>query len=371
MKILYTASINDSSGYGEAARNYIASLLTQPNIELSSRPMNCELWKTDTSKYDSIIGPTINKPIKPDVQIIHMTPENFPRCKIPGIKNIGYTVWETSRLPNNWVSLCNQLDAILVPCSWNVDVFKSSGVSVPVIKVPHTINIKDFNIDGEMERIDAIPQDKYIFYSIFQWTARKNPVGLISAYLSEFRPSDKVCLVIKSYMENNSDEDKTKVISAITEVRKSLQLMTYNTAQIILVHGALSSHGIMSLHNQGDCFVLPHRAEGWGVPIMEAMLFGKPAIATGFSGNMEFMNKDNSYLIDYNITPVSGMGKPTYHGWMDWAEPHICSIRNNMRHVYENQDRAKIMGEVGRQSLSRLDWNEVGKLFVEAIGKVI
>lgn len=366
MKILYTAAVFDSSGYAEASRNYIAALLTQPGIEVSTRPVSFEDWKTDLGKYKDIIGPTINKPLRPDVHIIHLTPENFPRMTVPGIRNIGYTVWETSRLPESWVPLINQLSEVWVPCDWNTDVFRSSGVKIPIKKIPHTIDFSELSQAKDV-RLEAVPSDGYKFYSIFQWSARKNPEGLIKAYLAEFDASEPVSLVLKTYIGKNSNEDRTNTINAINHIKRDLQLHNGQTPSIKLIYGGLSRDEMISLHNQCDCFVLPHRSEGWGVPHFEAMALGKPVITTGFGGNLEFMNANTSYLIDFSMTPVSGMGRPTYHGKSDWAEPNIANLRYHMRDVFSNQQQAAAKGALAKEYVKRFNWETVGKLMVESL----
>jgi glycosyltransferase involved in cell wall biosynthesis len=367
MKVLYTGALYDSSGYAEAARNYLAALATQPDIQLSARVVSFETWKTDLSEVvTSLIEKAVaTKMTLPDVQIIHLTPENFPRYRIPGCKNIGYTVWETSKLPDSWVPLCNMMDEIWVPCDWNVDVFRSSGVTVPVKKIPHTLNLHEEPItDG---RLEAIPTGVFNFYSIFQWSSRKNPEGLLAAYLSEFRSSDKVNLVLKTYLNNNTEADKRMTIDAINRVKQDLQLQDKGTPGITLVHGGLSKFCMVYLHKTCDCFVLPHRAEGWGVPHFEAMMYDKPVITTGFGGNLEFMNADTSYLLSFEMTPVKGMGRPTYNGWMDWAEPSISNLRYWMRHVYEHQEEIQEKVKAGREKIRQFDWREVGKLMKESM----
>lgn len=366
MRLLYTGALYDSSGYAEAARNYIAAIRTQPDIDLACRSVSFENWKTDVGpEFENMIRPLLNKKNDPQVQIIHLTPENFPKYYIPGIKNIGYTVWETSKIPESWVSCCNMMDEIWVPCDWNVEVFRSSGVTKPIRKIPHT-----FDVGHALPihtRIEAVPKDVFNFYSIFQWSARKNPEALITAYLAEFRPTDKVNLVLKTYLNNSSNADKTATVQAINSVKKNLQLQDKDTAPMTLIHGALSKPQMDSLHLTCDCFVLPHRAEGWGVPHFEAMMFKKPVITTGFGGNLEFMNGDTSYLLSFNMTPVSGMGRDTYNGWMDWADPSISNLRYWMRHVYEHQDEAKVKTEAGKVKIQQFSWAVVGKLIKESL----
>lgn len=362
MKVLFTGALLDSSGYAEASRNYLGALSLIPGIELQARAVSFENFKTEHTQYNQLLKKYMSNRIKPEIQIIHLTPENFAKLKISGIKNIGLTVWETSRLPNEWVKMCNQMDEIWVPCDWNVDVFKSSGVIVPVKKIPHTI---DFAALQPIQSYDlGIPSTGYKFYSIFQWSARKNPEGLIRSYYAEFNNTDNVCLVLKTYLQNNSESDKQQIKTLIKNIKNDLFLT--DTPPIVLIHGSLSRDQILDLHRQCDCFVLPHRAEGWGVPHFEAMAQGKPVIATGYGGNLEFMSPGNSVITGFSMTPVCGMGRPTYNGKMEWAEPNLGEFRTAMKSVYQENNSSKY-SEKAISRTKQFSWENVSKLIQELL----
>ena len=140
-----------------------------------------------------------------------------------------------------------------------------------------------------------------------------------------------------------------------------------DTAPIFLMQKMLSRQEMLSLHNQGDCFVLPARSEGFGIPFLEAMAAGNPTIGTRYGGNIEFMNDENSYLLDYSITPVSFMPWPIYSGKADWAEPNLEQLKIHMRDIYENQDEAKRKGALGKETASQYSWKNIGQKMIDAI----
>jgi glycosyltransferase involved in cell wall biosynthesis len=86
-----------------------------------------------------------------------------------------------------------------------------------------------------------------------------------------------------------------------------------------------------------------HRAEGFGLTLAEAMAIGKPAIATGYSGNVDFMNSENSYLVDYTIGRV-GPECEIYPPEGEWAEPSVEHAAELMRRVYEHPEEAAAIG---------------------------
>lgn len=372
MKVLFTSAAFDSSGYAEASRNYICALAQQSNIELACRTTSFEGWKTDIGpKYKKIIHPLQGKPMQPDVQIVHLTPENYKHSIVRGVKNIGYTVWETSKLPAHWVQMCNQMDEIWVPCDWNVKVFKESGVQPPVKKIPHAFDPECFS-GRPIERDFSFPTNKFLFYSVFQWSVRKNPEALLQAYFTEFGPDENVCLVLKTFELDNSLTDKAKIKNYIKSIKDRLWLKT--TPPVMLIHEGLSRDEMLALHQQCNCFVLPHRAEGWGIPHFEAMATGNTCIATNYSGNLEFMNENNSLLVDCNETPCYGMNRPTYNGKMMWAEPHIDDLKRKMREAFIADQLAGQFGlsglglEYPGKVLERFNWETVGSLMAKELG---
>lgn len=116
-----------------------------------------------------------------------------------------------------------------------------------------------------------------------------------------------------------------------------------------------------------DCFVSLHRSEGFGLGLAEAMLLAKPVIATGYSGNLAFMNRDNSMLVDYEMAEITE-DRPIYTRGNRWAEPSVEHAAQCMREVFDRRDAAfararRVQGEIaqllsleaaGRRMLARL-----------------
>jgi glycosyltransferase involved in cell wall biosynthesis len=102
-----------------------------------------------------------------------------------------------------------------------------------------------------------------------------------------------------------------------------------------------------------DCYVSLHRAEGFGLTMAEAMAIGKPVSATGYSGNVDFMNEENSYLVDYRIGRV-GPECEIYPPEGEWADPSIEHAAELMRRVSTDTAEATAKGERARADVSRL-----------------
>jgi glycosyltransferase involved in cell wall biosynthesis len=100
-----------------------------------------------------------------------------------------------------------------------------------------------------------------------------------------------------------------------------------------------------------DCYVSLHRSEGYGLTMAEAMAHGKPVIATGYSGNLEFMNEQNSYLVPFRPIRLAEQCGP-YAAGEEWAEPDIDAAAELMRYVYENREEARARGSAARETLA-------------------
>lgn len=360
----WVSAVFDSSGYGAASRGYIDALLDTGQVDLTIGAVTFEQQRTTHTRFHNRVKNLIDKPLPHKIQVSHLTPENFPTHKGKGVYNVAYTAWETSKLPNSWVPLINLMDEVWVPSTWNKEVFEESGVKIPVVVIPHVIPMPDIS-DARTPDV-AVADGTYIFYSIFQWIERKHPVGLLKAYLTEFGPHEKVALAIKSYRLDSSAKEQQVIKDDISRLKKSLQLTEY--PQILFFGNLLPSEYMKGLHNRCNCYVQPHRGEGFGIPIAEAMAYGKPTIATGYSGVMEFMNKENSFPVGYFETPVNNMIFPNYTGHMNWAEPNLLEVRKYMRWCFENQNEAKKVGEKGKQYIKEhFSSKVIGNMIVQRL----
>lgn len=366
-KINFCGAIYDVSGYGEFGRYFIESL-DRAGVDLGVEPIVISPQKLNYGKKIQTCEKLLNKGSKAEVNVINMIPPLFRRYKKKGAINVGFTMWEADRLPAIWTKLCNEMDAIMVPCEWNVRVFRKSGVTVPIYHCPAGIDLQE--VPSYENPYD---DDEFKFYSIFQWLERKAPTGLVKAFMSEFTPKDKVSLTLKTYVRDKGDNAQT-LHKALDLIRDEMKIKEKDHAPIRLITELLSDEDMTKLHQESDCFVLPHRGEGWGMPHMDAMLHGNPVIATGYSGNMDFMNENNSWLVDYQLTPSCNVGNfaPFYHGRMWWAEPDLSHLAILMRAAYDDPSIAEFVGKKGREHVIENFNNETSaREFMKAIDQIV
>jgi glycosyltransferase involved in cell wall biosynthesis len=122
--------------------------------------------------------------------------------------------------------------------------------------------------------------------------------------------------------------------------------------------------------NLFDCYVSLHRSEGLGLTIADAMLLEKPVIATGYSGNLDFMTPETSYLVPWEKVKV-GRGAEGYDPSAHWADPDLLEAGNLMREVFENRVAAHQKGVAAKRDLVlRFSLNATGTRMSERLQEI-
>lgn len=366
--IRWVAPVFDESGYGEACRNYIAAL-AGTGFPITTRAISLGEPSTDYGHPGQISMRTLNIGHACAINLVYSPPHFFKDHKDPGAYNIGMFVWEMNGMPGEWVTACNQMNEIWVPCEWNARVAIAGGVTVPVRVFGHCLAPEEYQSVMPVN-IPNLDPSLYKFYSIFQWSARKNPQGLLKAYLRAFTNKDPVILIMKTYGQKYTGSEEKKVRAEIDSIRKEVG---GSQPKILLITKILSKSQVLSLHKLGDCFFLPHRAEGWGLPHFEACMSGKPVITTNYGGNLEFTKPAHSYLVGSRPVPVSGMD---WFKWftpdMTWAEADMDSCINTLRHVFNNQKEAAEKGRQAREYVTKgFNWVTVGQAMNRRIQEIV
>lgn len=359
MKIEFVGPAFDASGYAANTRSFVQALNNVPEVDLSLTVVSFENQRTDHGEAGALCNDLrFKKHKKPDFQIINTTPEFYDKLRKNNCPVIAYTTFETSRIPDLWVKELNKVDAVMTTSRWCKEVFEESGVEVPVFSVPPGLNPDDYQDYDQPQGLIDLPEADFYFYSIFQWTERKNGQGLLRSYWSEFTGNDDVCLVLKSYKNNTSEEEKK-------QLKKILEFIKYNFKldhfpKVAFLGDLLTHEEMKDIHRRCDAFVLPQRAEGFGMPHFDAMAYGNPVITTNYGGSTEFCGPDTAWVSNYQLTPVSNMPwTPWYEGTMYWAEPDLVHFKQLMRHVYDNREETKKVAMKAREwLLDEFSWDK-------------
>ena len=255
--------------------------------------------------------------------------------------NIAYWTWELENYPKAWIKMTSVLHEI-----WTISSFMQMGLQAvtnkPIIHMP--IAVEDMVLHYQPKRRDyGLPDDRYLFFNTFDYTSfikRKNPSACAKAFLQAFPKSQtQVGLVIKL---NYADPNSPDVIS--------LYQLAEQDERIILLEKPMRYHEAQGLKSVCDSFISLHRAEGFGLNMAEAMLMGKPVIATNYSGNVDFMYSNNSCPVNYSLIPIQ-----TNEYFDDvnqvWAEPDIEHAAWYMRKLFNEPQFGKALGGHARQHI--------------------
>ncbi|MBX3400269.1 MAG: glycosyltransferase family 4 protein [Gemmataceae bacterium] len=257
-----------------------------------------------------------------------------------GVHRIGIWWWELEDLPAKWHDRSEGVDEIWAPTRFIARAM-SKAFSKPVYTMNPGVELPSFETLGKS--YFGLSDSKFTFGFVFDMNSRmqrKNPLGLIEAFRLAFRPDDAVELAIKvSPPESYYQDQWSRLREAIA-----------STPNATLIDRVLTRSELLAFLDSTDCGVSLHRSEGFGLTCAESMLLGKPVIATGYSGNLDFMTSENSYLVDYRLVELTEDIDPYPKGSV-WAEPSVEHTAELMRRVFENREEARRKGERAKLEL--------------------
>jgi glycosyltransferase involved in cell wall biosynthesis len=252
---------------------------------------------------------------------------------------IGIWGWETNTIPERWQRAFSLVDEI-----WVYSRFMAENIGavapVPVIALPPPVRAP---AESAAPLRLGVPEG-FLFLFVFDYLStiqRKNPQGLIEAFKLAFAPGEGPQLLIKTINGPLRPLAEEEVLWA-----------AHGRTDIHLVDRSLTGAELAGVMAACDCYVSLHRSEGFGLTLAEAMAIGKPVIGTGYSGNVDFMNAENGYLVDYTIARV-GPDCEIYPPEGEWAEPSVEHAAKLMRSVYEDRERAAKLGARAREDIAR------------------
>jgi glycosyltransferase involved in cell wall biosynthesis len=252
---------------------------------------------------------------------------------------IGIWGWETNSIPARW-----QRAFALVAEIWVYSRFMAQNIGavapVPVVALPPPVQRP---AEPAAPLRLGIPEG-FLFLFVFDYLStvqRKNPVALIEAFRRAFAPGEGPQLLIKTINGPLRPLSEEEVLWAAD-----------GREDIHVIDRSLTGEELDGLMAACDCYVSLHRAEGFGLTLAEAMAIGKPAIATGYSGNVDFMNERNSYLVDYEIGRV-GPECEIYPPEGEWANPSVGHAAELMREVYSDREEGARRGVRAAEDIAR------------------
>jgi 2-polyprenyl-3-methyl-5-hydroxy-6-metoxy-1,4-benzoquinol methylase/glycosyltransferase involved in cell wall biosynthesis len=345
--------ISSEKGTGESVRANIRNLVA------AGIPVALNDFRDETShNVDTEFG-EFSEDNPYSVNLIHANADavsNFAAWKtnryLQERYSIGFWSWELSTFPKRWLSCFDHFNEIWVPSTFVLDSVARLS-PVPVLAMPHSLPGLHVLRNRGRASFD-LPSDEFLFLFTFDFMSvleRKNPLGLIEAFKKAFKPRDKVRLVLKvSHAESRASDWKS-----VEQAAKG--------AKISIVSGVFNRSEVNTLMSLCDCYVSLHRSEGFGLTMAEAMSLGKPVIATGYSGNMDFMNSANAFLVKHRMLTLDRNYEPYDRGSV-WAEPDRDHAAELMRLVFENRKLARAVGRMAQRDVQE-------KLSISTVGGMI
>ena len=217
--------------------------------------------------------------------------------------------------PADWIAAGALVSEIWTPSSFSRDAL-AKMFSHPIHVTPHFIPA-----ELPRQRDAAQPFTVLTMADSRSSFARKNPLAAIAAFRQAFGTDSRARLLVKL---NGRPEEMAGLAAAIG-----------NSPNIEIVSGLLDDAGLDRLYRSADVLLSLHRAEGFGLPMAEAMARGIPVVGTGWSGNLEFMDARNSALVPYQLVQVNDSAG-IYSG-SHWAEPDVAAAATALRRLADDR----------------------------------
>jgi glycosyltransferase involved in cell wall biosynthesis len=269
-------------------------------------------------------------------------PEWWPSIKANQL--VGYTMFETTHMPDERVSLINELtDMCLVPCPWCAEMFANQGVRVPIHVVPWGIDTNDY-FPLPRSREEGQP---YTFLWSGTGDFRKGWDVAYKAFMSAFGSSDSRVRLLLHFRS------------------MPLGVMGFRDSNVDVVVGYFDRPQLREMLQGADCFVFPSRGEGWGLPPREAAATGLPVIATNWGG---LAHEIDNWAIPLEVSRLSSASFAHWqHGEVgDWADPDWEKLTDLMRWCFENQEVAANFGKRSADWLAQhTSWTRTARGILE------
>jgi len=387
--LIFQAPVATRSGYGDHGRDLLHSLykLDKFNVKIiSTRWGNTPM---DALNYDNVFHRWIvdniiqNIEQKPDIYIQLTVPNEFQPI---GHYNIGITAGiETTACALDWVQGCNRMDLIITPSEhakkslvgtiYNEanpqgQLIRQHKIEKPVEVLFEGFNESDFGTDtvAKINVLDEVKED-FVFLFVGHWLRgdegedRKNVGMMIKTFAMAFRNEKvKPALVLKTSSATFSVLDREGIVS---KIRHALA-KDYGTVPVYLIHGDMSAHELNSLYEHPKVKAMLNftKGEGFGRPLLEFSLTGKPIIVSNWSGHLDFL-KDGAVLLDGELKNVHESAADQFLlKESQWFNVNISKALQIIKDVYKNYDKYKTASfQLGKQNKQNFSLTKMTKLF--------
>ena len=336
IRLAYYGGVFDATGYGEAARAYIHALhaagIQLAVVDTGARPGQVQ---------DELVASLLGADTEADFHLFHGIPPYWAHTAYRLRNVVAMTVWETDTMPSAWRNPLTHAVDVWLPCRFNVEAF-ARGLGRQPFCLPHPLPAARIGADAALDlgSLGIRPGD-FVFYACFAWQERKNPNGLMEAFLRAFPEDGDSVLLLKS---------NPGAAAAAEHALADLRARLGSRGRVVLRCESWSNAAIDAMHARGDCYVSLHKGEGWGYPLFEAACRGKPVIATAFSGPLDYLDPQSHWLV--RAAPAPARQRYSYYNpAMKWAEPDLAHAVEGLRWVGGHREAARAAARAAAERL--------------------
>jgi glycosyltransferase involved in cell wall biosynthesis len=336
--IAIAGEFSRASGLGEGAR------LLQRGLQQAGVPN----WTIDVGSLLPAHTPdfpvTSERPPSGAPLILHVNPPllplvlfRLPRYLVRGRRIIGYWLWELPTVPSDWHAGARFVHEVWVPSAFVADAVEPL-LPGRIRTVPFPLAVARPQPSALDRAAFGLPQDAVVVLVSFNLASsfeRKNPLAAITAFRTAFGDRADRILLLKVGNREHAPDDFARIVAA-----------TGGAPNIRLETRTFPSGDLHALTAASDIVMSLHRSEGFGLVLAEAMLLGKPVIATGWSGNMAFMDADSAALVDYRLVATDDP-RQVYTG-ASWAEVDQASAVQQLRRLADDAAARAALGAKGQ-----------------------
>ncbi len=316
-----------ATGLGHSARLSLKSLAAQgrpvTGIDIGGALMQSD----DIPPPEGVVPSARMLPAGPGLVIVHTSGPlaswaNFTlgRRFLKDKRVVGYWAWELPDIPADWIAAFRFVDEIWAPSEFVKGALRRH-TDKQIKVVPYVVS--GIAPSSRLFAEDGVVRVLTVFNMSSGYT-RKNPLGAINAFREAFGNDARFSLTVK-------------FINGAANPRGYSELRTAacNAPNIHLREGIDTASELYTLFDQSDIFISMHRSEGYGLPLREAMLKGLYVVATGWSGNTDFMTGERCYLVPYKMVTAKDPQGTYEFGGMQWADPDISAASRILRRIVD------------------------------------
>ena len=309
----------------------------------------------------------------PQVDLVHTNPnilasnpELLERQPLAAPIRIGYWAWELEQFPLGWERFFAGYQEIWCPSSFTAQALAQRS-PVPVIALPHLPDWPSLQTrtQARSRQRQQRQGEPFTFLTLFDfWSTpeRKNPSAVIQAFQRAFPIQSSSHPAVQLLIKASSAEQ-------FPEQAAALKALAKGDPRIRWVEALLPQSQLDALYDQADAVVSLHRAEGFGLTLAEAMAQAIPVIATGYSGNLDFMPPGSAELIPWTpcrIQRTSG----DYRAGAVWADPDLEAAAAAMRRLATDPVSAAQLGLRGQATAQeRLSPDRLSAVVRQRLGR--